>query len=174
MSVSMLRNRVLEYQGQRSRTTQGRKCDITPEVVEHIADSVKKMSELGFGPTIHEFQDLVGEYVTLKKLKTQFKDNIPGYEWTNSFLKRHCLKKGGQMQLARKNVTSDPFVVYGFYEMLDKEVNRLGIADKPECFYNCDESGFPTDPSRCKYIGAVRQKTVQVTHGSNRENTTVL
>ena len=59
---------------------------------------------------------------------------------------RHCLglKKGGQMQLARKNVTSDPFVVYSFYEMLDKEVKRLGIADKPECFYNCDESGFPT------------------------------
>ena len=50
------------------------------------------------------------------------------------------------MQLARKNDTSESFVVYGFYEMLDKEVKRLGIADKPECFYNCDESGFPTDP----------------------------
>ena len=69
MSVSMLRNRVLEYQGQRSRTTQGRKCDLTPKVEEHIADSVKKMSELGFGHTIPEFQDLIGEYVTLKKLK---------------------------------------------------------------------------------------------------------
>ena len=41
------------------------------------------------------------------------------------------------MQLARKNVTSDPFVVHGHYEMLKKEVERLGIQERPECFYNC-------------------------------------
>ena len=27
-----------------------------------------------------------------------------------------ALKKEGLMQLARKSVTSDPFVIYGFYE----------------------------------------------------------
>ena len=31
-------------------------------------------------------------------------------------------KKRGQMQLARKNVTSDPFVMYGYSEMLEKEI----------------------------------------------------
>ena len=52
------------------------------------------------------------------------------------------------MQLAKKNLTSDPFVVYGYYGMLKKEVDRLGIQEKPECFYNCNESGFPRDPSK--------------------------
>ena len=59
------------------------------------------------------------------------------------------------MQLARKNVTSDPLVVYVYYKMLKKEVVRLGIQERPECFYNCNESGFPRDPSKCKYVGPI-------------------
>ena len=82
--------------------------------------------------------DLVQEFVTLKGYQNPFKENCPGYDWTHSFLKRQklSLKKGGQMQLARKNVTSDPFVVYEFYETLSKEVECLGIAHNPESFYN--------------------------------------
>lgn len=101
---------------------------------------------------------------------------MPGLDWTRAFLKRHRLsmKKGGQMQIARKNVTSDPFVIYRFYELLNKEVERLGIKDKPECVFNCDESGFPTDSLKCKYVGPVGEKCIPVTHGCNRENTTVL
>ena len=33
-------------------------------------------------------------------------------------------KRRSQMHLAGKNVTSDPFVVYGYYEMEKKEVER--------------------------------------------------
>ena len=62
------------------------------------------------------------------------------------------------MQLARKNVTYDPFVMYEFYETLAKEVEHLGISDNPEAFYNCDESGFPADPSKCKYTGPIGKK----------------
>ena len=107
----------------------------------HLADCIRKMSEIGFGPTLTELREIVQDYVQLKQLKTGFVNDYPGYDWTISFLKRHklSLKKGDQMQLARKNVTSDLFVVYGYYEMLKKEVESLGIQKRPECFYNCDE-----------------------------------
>ncbi|KAK8372578.1 hypothetical protein O3P69_016275 [Scylla paramamosain] len=78
------------------------------------------------------------------------------------------------MQLARKSVTSDPFVIYGFYDMLEKEMDRLNIKDRPECIYNLDETGFPMDPSKSKTIGSKGEKTVRLTHGANRENITVL
>ena len=58
--------------------------------------------------------------------------------------------------------------------MLQKEIERLEIQDKPECIWNLDESGFPHDPSKCKHIGPVGAKSIQVTCGANRENTTVL
>ena len=134
------------------------------------------MAELGFGPIMAELLSMVEEYIAANEIQTTFKNGKPGYDWLSSFMKRQklTLKKGGQMQIARKNVTSDPFVVYGFYEMLENEVKRLGIQDKPECFYNCDESGFPSDPSRWKHIGPKGKKSIQVTCGANRENTTVL
>lgn len=57
-------------------------------------------------------------------------------------------------------MTADPFVIYGFYGLLQKEVERLGIGDKPEYFWNLDESGFPPDPLKCKTIGPIGKKTV--------------
>ena len=59
------------------------------------------------------------------------------------------------MQLARKNVTSDPFVVYGYYKILEKEIQLLDVKDKPECVGNCDETEFPRDPTKWKHIGPV-------------------
>lgn len=78
------------------------------------------------------------------------------------------------MQLARKSVTSDPFVVYGFYDKLGKLFDEMGLADKPSSIFNMDETGFPTDPSKAKTIGTKGVKTVRITHGANRENITVL
>lgn len=77
------------------------------------------------------------------------------------------------MQLARKNVISDPFVIYGFYSLLEAEVKRLEIEDGLECFWNCDKTGFPMDLSKFKTIGEKGKKS-SVTCGANRENITVL
>ena len=78
------------------------------------------------------------------------------------------------LQLARKSVTSDPFVIYNDFDELESELDRLGIKDRPDLIYNCDETGFPTEPSKAKTIGSKGIKTVRLTHGSNRENITVL
>ena len=48
--------------------------------------------------------------------------------------------------------------VYEFNETLAKEVENLGIADKPEALYNCDKPGFPVASSKCKYIGPTGKK----------------
>lgn len=46
------------------------------------------------------------------------------------------------MQLARKNVISDPYVICGCYEVLSKELECWEIQDKTECKYICDKSRF--------------------------------
>ena len=48
--------------------------------------------------------------------------------------------------------------MYEFNETLAKEVENLGIADKPEALYNCDKPGFPVESSKCKYIGPTGKK----------------
>ena len=64
------------------------------------------MSETGFSPTLTELREILQDYVHLKQLKTRFVNDYPGFNGTISFFKRHKLssKKGGQVQLARKNV----------------------------------------------------------------------
>lgn len=122
----------------------------------------------GVPPPIAELQSLIHDWLEANQHNTPFNDNRPGRDWIMNFLKRHglTLKKGGMMQLARKSVTSDPFVIYGFYDLLEKVINDLGLADKPECIYNMDETGFPTDPSKAKTIGTKGVKTVRITHGA--------
>ena len=60
-------------------------------------------------------------------------------------MKHHklALKKGDLMKIARKSVTSESFVIYGFYELLEAEVKLLGLENCPECIWDCDETGFP-------------------------------
>ncbi|XP_018020256.1 uncharacterized protein LOC108676651 [Hyalella azteca] len=154
----------------------GKKLVLSREIEMTILNCIKGMEQMGMSPPITELQNILQDWLVANQYVTSFKDNRPGLDWVYSFLKRHglCLKKGGQMQLARKTVTSDPFIIYGFYDLLEKVINDLGIANRPQCIYNLDETCFPTDPSKTKTIGTKGVKTVRVTHGSNRENTTVL
>ena len=154
----------------------GRSFALDPKLEEKLVKLLKGMESMGLGPRATDFRLLLKDYLDANEINTRFKDNLPGREWLSNFMQRHrlVLKKGGQMQLARKNVTSDPFIVYGFYDLLAKIMNDLGIENRPECIYNTDETGFPIDPKRCTTIGSKGTKTVRLTHGSNRENITVL
>ena len=74
------------------------------------------------------------EYVESNKLTTPFKNNRPGKKWVKSFMKHNRMssKKTNIISSARQSTTSNPFL-------------SLQI-------WNLDESGFPTDPGRCKII----------------------
>lgn len=78
------------------------------------------------------------------------------------------------MQLARKNVTADPFVIYGFFDDLHEALTTYGLMDKPDHVWNLDETSFCMDPSKTKTMGPIGDKTIRVTPGPGRENISVL
>ena len=45
---------------------------------------------------------------------------------------------------------------------------------KPEQVWNCDESGFPHDPLKCRVVSVKGKTAYKVTCGARRENTTTL
>lgn len=102
---------------------------------------------MGLRPALSEFRYII------KRTETQFKDGIRGHDWVVSFTRRHnmTLKTGGMMQLARKSVTSYPFAIYGFYDLLKNLMKLHKITDRPECTGNLDETCFPLDPSRVDF-----------------------
>ena len=79
------------------------------------------------------------------------------------------MKKETMISSARKSATANPFVLYDFYEQLEKVVKLEKLSASQ--IRSCDESG---DPSNCKVISTKGQVCYRVTCGAGRENITIL
>ena len=68
------------------------------------------------------------------------------------------------MKLSRPcyNPTNNPFVVYHYFNLLEKTISNLGLENKPEVIWNCNESGLPHEPKKLKIVSGKGQKTFQV------------
>lgn len=78
------------------------------------------------------------------------------------------LKKPEHLQKVRKDAR-DPFVVYDFYDKLENLMEENTY--EPSFIFNADESGFHSDPSRTRAIGAKGIPLSRVSGGSGREST---
>ena len=118
---------------------------------------------------------MVREYVVENNIKTPFKNDRPGRTWIKMFLKRNklSLKKASMICISRKSNTANPFVIYDFYDKLENILND-NPEIKSENIWNCDESGFPTDPSKSKVVGPCNEPAFKLSFGARRENITTL
>ena len=78
------------------------------------------------------------------------------------------MKKANMISSASKSATSNPFIIFDFYDVLDKLVKEKKL--KALQIWNCDESGFPNDPQKCKVVGVRGKTAYKVTWGAGREN----
>ncbi|KAJ8869551.1 hypothetical protein PR048_028542 [Dryococelus australis] len=69
------------------------------------------------------------------------------------------LKNLEPLEKGKKGFYGDPFIIYEFYDILVKEIERLSLADKPGHIFNLDENAFCTDPSQMELVAGVGQKT---------------
>ena len=141
-----------------------------------MANCIASLCKLGFSPTRSDVKDLVKEYVETNSVETSFKNNRPAKDWLRLFMDRNNLfmKKANLISSARKSATENLFVIFDFYEVLEEVIQEKNLFDKPQHIWNCDESGFPSDPKKVKVV-SVRGKTAyRVTAGAGRENTTTL
>jgi hypothetical protein len=109
----------------------------------------------GFGFTKRELQSFIGEYLKknsdaendLGKYLRQhclFQDFCPRSDWVTSFLKVHnlSLKLPSNMERTRGEAESDSETVNNFYDILQEEMERLGLTDSASSIYNLDETAF--------------------------------
>ena len=139
-----------------------------------LAEVVRTLCRIGFSPTRENMKDLVKEYVNEHNIANPFKDNRPGKDWVRLFMGRNNLsmKKANMISSARKSATANPFIIHDFFDVLEEIMKEKKL--KPEQIWNCDESGFPHDPQRCKVVSAKGETAYKLTCGSGRENTTTL
>ena len=72
----------------------------------------------------------------------------------------------------RKKATSNPFIIYEFYELVEELVRSHNLG--PHQILNVDEAGFSHDPASCRVVEARGKVSFKMIHGPGRDNTTVL
>ncbi|KAI5635262.1 DDE superfamily endonuclease domain-containing protein [Phthorimaea operculella] len=169
---SLLWRKVHNY----NMSTQGRKTVLSEAEEADLAEKIQIMAKWGWALTRKEIREIVHAYVCENDIKNNFKDNYPGKDWLQMFLSRNGLvaKKMEQLEKSRRQATSDPFIVYHFYEILDDTLTALNLHDKPDQVFNLDETSFSADPTRIKGVTGKGQKAHRIIQGSGKDNTTVL
>lgn len=157
-------------------TTQGRKTSLSQEAEKDLSEKIKIMAKWGFALTKNEILQTVQTYCIENDIRTTFKNGKPGNDWFRAFCKRHRLsqKKLEQLEKSRRTATSDPFIIYGFYEKLEATIHQLHLEDCPGQIWNLDETSFSSDPNRVKGVAEIGQKVHRNIEGSGKENTTVM
>ena len=106
-----------------------------------------------------------------------FKDGVPGKDWWKYFMKWHpelSMRKPQALQMIRARSAMPEIINHWFNDVLKPTLDRLGLAEKPHCIYNVDESGFPLSGRPAQIICQRGLKSPQtIIGGSGRENINV-
>lgn len=172
ISKSVLARLVLD----RSVKKRGRKTAFTPDQEKQLVKYISILSKWGFALSRKDVLEVVKDFVESNDIKTPFKHHKPGSDWFRDFCKRNGLKLKNleALEQARRKNTSDPFLIYGFYDLVESNINELKIKDKPANIWNLDETGFALDPKGVKGVALEKQKVHRTIMGSGKENISVM
>lgn len=155
----------------------GRKTALSKEIEEDLANKLKVLAKWGFALSRKEILSTVQDFVQENELKIAvFRDGKPGKDWFVGFCKRNklSLKKIEQLEACRYKATSDPFIIYNFYDILEETLNKFNLKASPDSVWNLDETYFSSDPTRVRGVAGRGQKVHRRIAGSGKENTTVM
>jgi hypothetical protein len=152
------------------------------DVQADIASIAKTSARHGFGLLFVELKNFIGDYVAANwdsdgdigaylRRHCQFVHRTPSNRWVTLFMKQHHLSLvvPSPVERNRQEAVSDPFLIYEFYDILESEMERLQLKDKPSHIYNVDESAFCTDPKGGKVVTEKGVSTHRTTSGNLRK-----
>lgn len=133
----------------------------------------------GFPINERALTETVQNIVTEDQRPNPFTNNRPGYSWVTAFLKRHpgltqCHAE--VINSGRAQVTERKIRGWGneLKDHLEAE-NALGILEDPKRIFNCDESGFRTNPDSGLVLGPSNYSNFYIIkEGPEKESITVL
>lgn len=157
------------------KDTKGRPTRINAEKERKLADGLRTMEKYGFGLSSKETTEVVTKFIKHNKIKTDFKNDTPGYDWFAGFRKRNnlSLKKPQAVEMSRK-AACDPFIIKDYFDTLESCINELGLNYSPEKIWNLDESSFSKDPEKTKIVGARGFASTRTIASAGKDNVTVL
>ena len=137
------------------------------DVEKELTECISTMCKLGSSPNKSQLKDIVQNYVTANNIHMPFTNDQPGKDWVPNFMRHNKLstKKANIISSARKSSTSNPFLIYDFYNVIEETITTKKLG--PLQIWNADETGFPVDPHKSKVIAPVGQVDFTTTGGAD-------
>jgi len=136
----------------------GCECLLGRAVEADLVQYILKAEERGFGLTPADVRELTFDYAEMHKIPNNFdkKLKMAGKDWWAGFRVRHremlTIRKHEGLSISRASAMNRP-AIEKYFNVLEKEMCRLGVTNKPNFIYNCDESGLSLVLDTCKIVG---------------------
>jgi hypothetical protein len=167
--------------------TNGGIPSLPPSLSAEIVEVARAAADHGFGLSKKELTSFVSDIVNLKwdlqdpvglylRQYCRFVNRVPGDDWIVKFMHDNHLSlvKPSPMERSRALANADPHIVYGFYDLLHREMERLELSDKPHHIFNLDETAFFIDPSRVRVVAPKGKSAHRITAGPGRQAFSVM
>ncbi|KAK3741118.1 hypothetical protein RRG08_042485 [Elysia crispata] len=121
----------------------GRQTVLSPSQEQELAECLIIFAEWGWGFGKEEVKDIIQDFIREKELENPFKEDRPGRDWLDGFLRRHpkvVPRKTEHLSNSRAKA-EDPVVIQNWFTLLDKILTEKDIKGLPSQIFNCDESG---------------------------------
>ena len=160
------------------KTRQGRHNILSDADEEAIADILISSARANFGFGLHDIPKLIKDYCEVHELGIWTDENqFPSLKYCLEFCRRHRIsnKRPQRMSINRIRATSNPFVIYDFFDVLEHEIAKLPQDDTlPSRIINCDETNTRHDPAPRKVFGPLGEQFADARVAGGYANTTVL
>ena len=155
--------------------TLGRKPTFPIEVEAHLADNVKQAAAKGFGISRMQLASKAALIANRLKVRTPFKDNIPGKDWVNAFKQRHNLSTKRPVPLSTtRSRLLNPVVTTNYFNDLEILINKLNLLDQPSKIWNMDETNSPLTHKPTRILAERGAPNTPGRVGNCREGITVV
>ncbi|KAJ2954347.1 hypothetical protein O0L34_g2605 [Tuta absoluta] len=130
---------------------QGGQTALSEEAELNIIQNINKCAEWGYPMDTMDLRFIVKMYLDkLGVVNRRFKNNFPGVDFVQSFLKRHKQKISQRIceNIKRARAAVSPDVIRAYFNELEKSVQGVELAN----IVNYDETNLSDDPGRKKVI----------------------
>jgi len=152
---STIKNKLKNYHGK----SVGRPTVFSREEEISFAQHCVTLANFGFPLVPIDLKMTISRYLNSKGTQVpQFKNNIPGDDWVNGFLKRHpdlSVKFSANIKKTRANITSSD--INDYMDRLERTLSGI----PPSRIYNYDETNLTDDPGNKKVITKRGSKYVE-------------
>lgn len=152
----------------------GRQTVFSQNEEKVVCAHIMKLSEYGFPITEYDLRCIMKSYLDKRGQKVgQFKknDNMPGYEWCKSFIKRHTeITTRICSNIKRERAAIDETIINNYFDNLEQSINDIPAQN----IWNYDETNLSDDPGTTKVLCKKGSKYIERILNSSKACTSLM